>query len=162
VPLAVIAPEAIVLLAVNACENVVAPNTVFVPPELPTFKVVAAPKALTVVLTVLNTVALTGPTIAAPSVVAPVTPSVVLKVPEVKAPVVAVVAPTVPLMLILAVPVRFVTTPDAGVPRIAPLPKVATPVTPSVELNVPVVADRAAREVLPDTVRLVDIVFVPV
>ena len=35
----------------------------------------------------------------------------------VKAPVVAVVAPTVPLMLMEAVPVRFVTTPDAGVPR---------------------------------------------
>ena len=35
----------------------------------------------------------------------------------VKAPVLAVVAPTVPLMLIEAVPVRLVTTPDAGVPR---------------------------------------------
>ena len=36
----------------------------------------------------------------------------------VKAPVFAVVAPTVPLMLIEAVPVRFVTVPDAGVPKI--------------------------------------------
>ena len=35
----------------------------------------------------------------------------------VKAPVEAVVAPTVPLMLMEAVPVRFVTTPDAGVPK---------------------------------------------
>ena len=56
------------------------------------------------------------------------------------APVDGVVAPTVPLMFIDAVPVRFVTVPLAGVPRIAPLPSVATPVTPSVLLNVPVVA----------------------
>jgi hypothetical protein len=35
----------------------------------------------------------------------------------VKAPVFGVVAPTVPLMLMEAVPVRLVTTPDAGVPR---------------------------------------------
>jgi len=35
----------------------------------------------------------------------------------VNAPVVAVVAPTVPLMLILAVPVRLVTVPLAGVPN---------------------------------------------
>ena len=48
----------------------------------------------------------------------PVTPRVVLAVNEVKAPVVAVVAPTVPLMLIDAVPVRLVTVPLAGVPRI--------------------------------------------
>jgi hypothetical protein len=37
-------------------------------------------------------------------------------VTDVNLPVVAVVAPTVPLMLMLAVPVRLVTTPDAGVP----------------------------------------------
>jgi hypothetical protein len=43
-------------------------------------------------------------------------------------------------MFIDAVPVRFVTVPLAGVPRIAPLPNVATPVTLSVLLNVPVVA----------------------
>ena len=54
----------------------------------------------------------------------------------VKLPAAAVVAPTVPLMLIEAVPVRFVTVPEAGVPRIAPLPSVATPVTPSVLLTV--------------------------
>jgi len=35
----------------------------------------------------------------------------------VKSPVLGVVAPTVPLMLMEAVPVRFVTTPDAGVPK---------------------------------------------
>ena len=61
-----------------------------------------------------------------------------------KAPVLGVVAPTVPLcapfVLIDAVPVRFVTVPLAGVPRIAPLPNVATPVTLNVLLNVPVVA----------------------
>ena len=35
----------------------------------------------------------------------------------VNAPVLAVVAPTVPLMLMLAVPVRLVTTPEDGVPN---------------------------------------------
>jgi hypothetical protein len=51
------------------------------------------------------------------------TPSVVPTFPvvdaviEVNAPVVGVVAPTVPLMLIEAVPVRLVTTPEAGVPN---------------------------------------------
>jgi len=63
-----------------------------------------------------------------------------LNVPVVAATVLAVVAPTVPLMFIDAVPVRLVTVPLAGVPRIAPLPNVATPVTPRVLLNVPVVA----------------------
>ena len=37
-------------------------------------------------------------------------------------------------------PVQLVSVPLAGVPRIAPLPSVATPVTPSVLENVPVVA----------------------
>ena len=41
----------------------------------------------------------------------------VLAVSVVNAPVVAVVAPTVPFMLIDAVPVKFVTVPLAGVPR---------------------------------------------
>ena len=44
-------------------------------------------------------------------VTAPVVESVV------KAPVLAVVAPTVPLMFIEAVPVKFVTTPEDGVPK---------------------------------------------
>ena len=39
----------------------------------------------------------------------------------VKAPVLAVVAPTVPLMLMLAVPVKFVTVPEEGVPNTPPL-----------------------------------------
>ena len=39
----------------------------------------------------------------------------------VNAPVVAVVAPTVPLMLMEAVPVRFVTVPLLGVPKAPPL-----------------------------------------
>ena len=39
----------------------------------------------------------------------------------VNAPVLAVVAPTVPLMLMEAVPVRFVTVPDEGVPNTPPL-----------------------------------------
>ena len=38
----------------------------------------------------------------------------------VNAPVLAVVAPTVPLILILAVPVRLVTVPDDGVPSAPP------------------------------------------
>ena len=41
----------------------------------------------------------------------------VLAVSVVKAPVFAVVAPTVPLMLMEAVPVKLVTTPDDGVPK---------------------------------------------
>ena len=49
------------------------------------------------------------------------TPRIVPAVSDVNAPVVpaivlGVVAPTVPLMLIDAVPVKFVTTPEAGVP----------------------------------------------
>lgn len=67
---------------------------------------------------------------------------VVDAVSEVNAPVVGVVAPTVPLMLMLAVPVRLVTVPLAGIPRIAPLPKVATPVTPRVVLAVMAFAAR--------------------
>ena len=44
--------------------SVVAPRIVFVPEAWPMFRaVLAAPKALTVVLTVLNTVAVAGPTI---------------------------------------------------------------------------------------------------
>jgi hypothetical protein len=46
---------------------------------------------------------------------------VLLAVSDVKAPVVGVVAPTVPLMLIDAVPVRFVTVPLEGVPNTPPL-----------------------------------------
>jgi hypothetical protein len=69
-------------------------------------------------------------------VLVPVTPSVVLKVPDVKAPVLAVVAPTVPLMLIEAVPVKLVTTPEAGVPKtgatsVNAVPLVVAPVIPA-------------------------------
>jgi len=52
-----------------------------------------------------------APTEPAENVATPVAPKVV------NAPVDAVVAPTVPLMLIEAVPVKFVTTPLEGVPR---------------------------------------------
>ncbi len=45
------------------------------------------------------------------------TAGLLFSVSAVKFPVLAVVAPTVPLMLMDAVPVRFVTTPDAGVPN---------------------------------------------
>ena len=44
----------------------------------------------------------------------------VVELSVVKAPVLAVVAPTVPLMLMLAVPVRFVTVPLDGVPSAPP------------------------------------------
>jgi hypothetical protein len=47
----------------------------------------------------------------------------------VNAPVLAVVAPTVPLMFMLAVPVRFVTVPLVGVPR-APLNNTGAPALP--------------------------------
>lgn len=68
----------------------------------------------------------------------------------VKAPVVGVVAPTVPLILMDAVPVRFVTTPDEGVPNAGvtsvgefdkttePVPvEVVTPVPPFATASVP-------------------------
>ena len=96
--------------------------------------------------------------------------TVLLKAPVVPAIVLGVVAPTVPFILILAVPVRFVTVPLAGVPRIAPLPSVATPVTPSVLLNVPVVAAMDEGVVAPSVpfsappvmVGLVSVLFVSV
>lgn len=47
----------------------------------------------------------------------------------VNAPVLGVVAPTVPLMLMLAVPVRFVTVPLVGVPK-APLNNTGAPALP--------------------------------
>ena len=57
------------------------------------------------------------------TVVFPVAPNVV------NAPVLGVVAPTVPLMLIEAVPVRFVTVPELGVPN-APLNNTGAPALP--------------------------------
>lgn len=70
----------------------------------------------------------------------------------VKAPVVGVVAPTVPLMLMDAVPVRFVTTPEEGVPNAGvtnvgefdkttdPVPvEVVTPVPPFATSKVPLI-----------------------
>ena len=75
--------------------------------------------------------------VAAPRLVSPVALNVV------NAPVLAVVAPTVPLMLMLAVPVRLVTVPLDGVPRAPPLTTNAPAVpvfTPSaVTTPVPVV-----------------------
>ena len=58
-----------------------------------------------------------------------VTVTLPLAVSVVKAPVVGVVAPTVPLMLMEAVPVRFVTVPEEGVPR-APLNTTGAPAEP--------------------------------
>lgn len=57
----------------------------------------------------------------------------------VNAPVLAVVAPTVPLMLIDAVPVRLVTVPELGVPNAPPEYKTVPPVPNATELaSVPV------------------------
>ena len=64
----------------------------------------------------------------------------------VNAPVLAVVAPTVPLMLIDAVPVRFVTVPEDGVPKAPPL----TTNAPAV----PVLTPKAVRTPVPVVVVL--------
>ena len=78
---------------------------------------------------------------------------VVVKV--INAPVFAVVAPTVPLMLMLAVPVKFVTVPLDGVPRAPPLTTNAPAVpvlTPSaVTTPVPVVVVAGAAPAPPPT-----------
>ena len=74
-----------------------------------------------------------------PLLVAKLAPVVLLSV--VNAPVDAVVAPTVPLMLMLAVPVRFVTVPPLGVPNAPPLttgaPAVPTLTAKAVAMPVP-------------------------
>jgi hypothetical protein len=74
----------------------------------------------------------------------------------VNAPVLAVVAPTVPLMLIEAVPVRFVTVPLDGVPNAPPLTTnaPAEPVlTPrAVTTPVPVVTVEGANPAPPPTI----------
>ena len=67
----------------------------------------------------------------------------------VNAPVEGVVAPTVPLMLIEAVPVRFVTTPDAGVPN-AGVTKVG--LLANTKAPVPVSSDTAVRRFADDGV----------
>ena len=66
----------------------------------------------------------------------------------VKAPVVGVVAPTVPLMLMLAVPVRLVTVPLDGVPRALPLT--------TKEPAVPTLTPRAVATPVPRPVMPVD------
>tara|TARA_R110000822_G_scaffold4151_2_gene17919 strand:+ start:46 stop:576 length:531 start_codon:yes stop_codon:yes gene_type:complete len=79
----------------------------------------------------------------------------VVAVTVVNAPVFAVVAPTVPLMLIDAVPVRFVTVPLDGVPSAPPLTTNAPAVpvlTPSaVTTPVPVVTVAGAAPAPPPT-----------
>tara|TARA_R110002126_G_scaffold129164_1_gene271891 strand:+ start:1578 stop:2192 length:615 start_codon:yes stop_codon:yes gene_type:complete len=55
----------------------------------------------------------------------------------VNAPVLGVVAPTVPLMLIDAVPVKFVTVPLDGVPKAPPLVNLALKVDQSVDVKYP-------------------------
>lgn len=82
-------------------------------------------------------------------------PDALVEVMEVNAPVFAVVAPTVPLMLIEAVPVRLVTVPDDGVPRAPPLTTNAPAVpvfTPSaVTTPVPVVVVEGETPAPPPT-----------
>ena len=89
--------------------------------------------------------------------VAPDTAKVLLKSIVVNLPVVGVVAPTVPLMLIEAVPVRFVTVPLEGVPKTPPLTTKAPAVpvfTPSaVTTPVPVVTVLGATAAPPPTIK---------
>lgn len=79
-----------------------------------------------------------------------------------------VVAPTVPLMLIDAVPVRFVTVPDEGVPR-APLKRTTAPADPvftaravATPVPSPVIPPTATADAVP-AVRpaAVPVIFVP-
>jgi hypothetical protein len=81
----------------------------------------------------------------------------VVAVTVVNAPVFAVVAPTVPLMLMDAVPVRFVTVPLDGVPSAPPLTTNAPAVpvlTPSaVTTPVPVVTVDGAAPAPPPTIK---------
>lgn len=74
---------------------------------------------------------------------------------DVNAPVVGVVAPTVPLILIEAVPVRLVTVPLDGVPRAPPLtindPAVPTLTPRAVTTPVPVVTVAGASPAPPPT-----------
>lgn len=89
------------------------------------------------------------PTRATPSCVAAArlkTPDALVETTEVKAPVFGVVAPTVPLMLMLAVPVRFVTVPEEGVPNAPPL----TTNAPELPVLTPrAVATPVPKEVIP-------------
>ena len=75
----------------------------------------------------------------------------------VNAPVLAVVAPTVPLILIEAVPVRFVTVPLDGVPNAPPLtttdPAVPTLTPRAVTTPEPVVTVAGVRPAPPPTIR---------
>jgi hypothetical protein len=80
------------------------------------FTVLVAPKFATVVVDATVNGAVPVATV---EVMTPVAEMVV------NAPVVGVVAPTVPLMLIEAVPVRFVTVPLLGVPKAPPLTTIA-------------------------------------
>ena len=84
-------------------------------------------------------------------------PDALTAVTEVNAPVFGVVAPTVPLMLMLAVPVRLVTVPDKGVPRAPPLTTNAPAVpvlTPSaVTTPLPVVIVDGATPAPPPTTK---------
>jgi len=78
----------------------------------------------------------------------------------VNAPVFAVVAPTVPLMLMLAVPVRFVTVPLDGVPNAPPLvtnaPTLPTAMPRAVITPVPVVVVDGATPAPPPITRALD------
>ena len=80
-------------------------------------------------------------------------PDALVEVIEVNAPVLAVVAPTVPLMLIDAVPVKLVTVPLDGVPKAPPLTTKAPAVpvfTPrAVTTPVPVVVVEGATPAPP-------------
>jgi len=88
-------------------------------------------------------------------VVLPVTP----RVAEVNTPVVGVVAPTVPFMFMEAVPVRFVTVPEDGVPR---APSKVTKAPALHTLTARAVATFVPSHVIPPTATFVAVAAFPV
>jgi hypothetical protein len=134
--LSALSPLAVLLVPVVFEFKAPAPNAVFddiAPAPLPTVK----PDRVASVVEEIAPVTASAPEFTAASVEVPVADSVV------NAPAAAVVAPTVPLIFIEAVPVKFVTTPLLGVPRagvtktglvfstVEPVPvEVVTPVPP--------------------------------
>jgi hypothetical protein len=139
-----IVPSAIIVLVTVP----VSPLVITVPVVSGKVSVLLAPSVVGVKVTLKLEVPPARPISSTPSCVAAARvrmPDALVDVIEVKAPVVGVVAPTVPLMLMLAVPVRLVTVPDNGVPRAPPLTTKAPAVpvlTPSaVTTPLPVVVD---------------------
>ena len=106
-----------------------------------------------------NVVHVRAPVFVVPNVLIPVTPKVELKLPVVADRAARVLAPDAPKVVHVRAPV-FV-TPNVEIPDganvvhvrapVFVVPSVLVPVTPKVELKLPVVAVRAARVLVPDT-----------